>query len=102
MYDKTEQKVKEVIPLEKLTYVVFLHFEGDEWGGMDFLKAPKAKLLCSDLSSKLNLTGWYKVPALFGIMEREKQVEGFLIRNKQYYEMKMLQLLCPCFTLILH
>ena len=30
---------------------------------MEFLKAPKAKLLCSELSSKLNLTGWYNVPA---------------------------------------
>ena len=51
MYDKIEEKIKEVIPLEKLTYVAFLHFESDEWGGMEFLKAPKAKLLCSDLSS---------------------------------------------------
>jgi flavorubredoxin len=32
-------------------------------GGMEFLKAPKAKLLCSDLSSKLNLRGWHSVPA---------------------------------------
>jgi flavorubredoxin len=63
MYDKIEEKIKEVIPLEKLTFVAFLHFESDEWGGMEFLKAPKAKLLCSDLSSKLNLTGWYNRPA---------------------------------------
>ena len=62
MYEKIEEKVKEVIPLEKLTNVAFLHFESDEWGGMDFLKAPKARLICSDLSSKLNLTGWYNVP----------------------------------------
>jgi len=63
MYEQIEQKVKEVIPLEKLSYVAFLHFESDEWGGMEFLKAPKAKLVCSDLSSKLNLTGWYNMPA---------------------------------------
>ena len=63
MYDSIEKKLKEVIPLEKLAYVAFLHFESDEWGGMEFLKAPKAKLLCSDLSSKLNLTGWYNVPS---------------------------------------
>jgi flavorubredoxin len=72
MYDKIEEKVKEVIALEKLAYVAFLHFESDEWGGMEFLKAPKAKLLCSDLSSKINLTGWYNVPAdhiSFGIMK---------------------------------
>lgn len=43
--------------------MAFLHFEGDEWGGMEFLKAPKVKLLCSDLSSKLNLTLWYNRPA---------------------------------------
>lgn len=62
MYKKIEQKVKEVIPLQKLTYVAFLHFESDEWGGMAFLDSADAKLVCSDLSSKLNLTGWYDVP----------------------------------------
>src|ERR687890_2431200 len=62
MYEKIAEKVKEVIPLEKLTNVAFLHFESDEWGGMDFLKAPKAKLLCSELTSKLNLSGWNNVP----------------------------------------
>ena len=40
----------------------FLHFESDEWGGMEFLQSPKIRLECSDLSSKLNLTGWYNVP----------------------------------------
>src|SRR5215467_2407139 len=63
MYEKIEQKVKEIIPLEKLAYVAFLHFESDEYGGMNFLKSPKAKLVCSDLSSKLNLTGWQNVPS---------------------------------------
>lgn len=62
MYPKIEEKVKEVIPLEKLGYVAFLHFESDEWGGMEFLKSPKARLICSDLSSRLNLTGWYNMP----------------------------------------
>ncbi len=62
MYQRVEEKVKEVIPLEKLSYVAFLHFESDEWGGMEFLKAPGVKLLCSDLSSKLNLVGWNNVP----------------------------------------
>src|SRR6266540_7145295 len=51
MYKKIEEKVKEVIPLEKLAYVSFLHFESDEWGGMEFLNASKARLVCSDLSS---------------------------------------------------
>jgi flavorubredoxin len=62
MYRKIEEKVKEVIPLHKLTYVSFLHFESDEWGGMEFLESADARLVCSDLSSKLNLTGWYNIP----------------------------------------
>ena len=63
MYKKIETKVKEIIPLQKLAYVSFLHFESDEWGGMAFLDSADAKLVCSDLSSKLNLTGWYNIPA---------------------------------------
>ena len=62
LYKKIEEKVKEVIPLQRLAYVAFLHFESDEWGGMKFLESADAKLVCSDLSSKLNLTGWYNVP----------------------------------------
>lgn len=62
MYEGVAEKVKEVIPLEKLAYVAFLHFESDKWGGMEFLKCPNVKLLCSDLSSKLNLVGWDGVP----------------------------------------
>ncbi|MBA3750735.1 MAG: hypothetical protein H0X03_07600 [Nitrosopumilus sp.] len=62
MYRKIEEKVKEVIPLQKLSYVSFLHFESDEWGGMAFLDSADARLVCSDLSSKLNLTGWYNIP----------------------------------------
>ncbi|MGN6631542.1 MAG: hypothetical protein ACTHKP_04810 [Nitrososphaeraceae archaeon] len=56
MYSKIEEKVKEVVPLEKLSYIAFLHFEADECRGMEFLKVSKAKMICSDLSSKLNLT----------------------------------------------
>jgi flavorubredoxin len=62
MYKKIEEKVKEVIPLQKLAYVSFLHFESDEWGGMAFLESADAKLVCSDLSSKLNLAGWNGIP----------------------------------------
>lgn len=62
MYKKIEEKVKEVIPLQELAYVSFLHFESDEWGGMAFLESADAKLVCSDLSSKLNLAGWHGIP----------------------------------------
>ncbi|PWU79052.1 MAG: hypothetical protein DLM72_19400 [Candidatus Nitrosopolaris wilkensis] len=41
MYEKIEEKVKEVIPLEKLTHVALLHFESDEWGGMEFLNVQR-------------------------------------------------------------
>ena len=62
MYKNIKQKIKEVISLAKLAYVSFLHFESDEWGGMEFLESANAKLVCSDLSSKLNLMGWYNIP----------------------------------------
>jgi flavorubredoxin len=63
MYSKIEEKLKEVIPMQKLTYIAFLHFESDEWGGMAVLDSADARLVCSDLSSTLNLTGWYNVPS---------------------------------------
>lgn len=62
MYKNIKEKIKEVIPLQKLAYVSFLHFESDEWGGMAFLESADAKLVCSDLSSNLNIMGWYNVP----------------------------------------
>ena len=62
MYKNIEEKIKEVIHLQKLTYVSFLHFESDEWGGMEFLESANAKLVCSELSSRLNMMGWYNVP----------------------------------------
>jgi flavorubredoxin len=37
MYKNIEDKIKVVIPLQKLAYVSFLHFESDEWGGMELL-----------------------------------------------------------------
>ena len=62
MYKNIEEKIKEVISLDKLAYVSFLHFESDEWGGMEFLESANAKLVCSELSSRLNLMGWYNIP----------------------------------------
>jgi hypothetical protein len=50
-------------PIQKLIYVAFLHFESDEWRGMAVLDSADARLVCSDLSSTLNLTGWYNVPS---------------------------------------
>ena len=49
-----------VLDPSKLEYVILLHFEADENGGMDrFLEgAPSSTLACSALSAILNLSGW--------------------------------------------
>src|SRR5919108_319431 len=52
--------VAQVLDPGKLEYVILLHFESDENGGMDrFLEgAPDSTLACSALSYDLNLSGW--------------------------------------------
>ena len=74
MYSKIEEKVKEVGPIEKLSYIAFLHFEADECRGMELLKVSKAKMICSDLSSKLNLT------------EMKMPIRSYLILGKRIIE----------------
>jgi flavorubredoxin len=60
MYDDVHGAIEEVVDPGKLAYVVLLHFEADECGGMDrFLEgAPDSALACSALSVQLNLSGW--------------------------------------------
>jgi len=60
MYDQVRDAVAEVLDPATLQYVVLLHFESDECGGMDrFLEgAPDSTLACSALSVDLNLSGW--------------------------------------------
>jgi flavorubredoxin len=60
MYDDVRKAVAEVLDPGKLAYVVLLHFESDECGGMTRLLegAPSSALLCSDASVQLNLSGW--------------------------------------------
>jgi flavorubredoxin len=60
MYDDVRDAVAEVLDPGTLEYVVLLHFESDECGGMDrFLEgAPTSTLACSALSADLNLSGW--------------------------------------------
>jgi flavorubredoxin len=60
MYDDVRGAVAEVLDPGKLAYVILLHFEADECGGMDrFLEgAPDSTLACSALSTELNLRGW--------------------------------------------
>jgi flavorubredoxin len=60
MYDDIRGAVGEVLDPGKLEYVILLHFESDECGGMDrFLEgAPASALACSAASVELNLAGW--------------------------------------------
>ena len=61
MYKNIEEKIKEIIPLQKLAYVSLLNLKVMNGGGMGFLESADAKLVCSDLSSKLNMMGWYNL-----------------------------------------
>jgi flavorubredoxin len=60
MYDSVRDAVAEVLDPAKLAYVILLHFEADECGGMDrfVAGAPNSALACSELSAVLNLSGW--------------------------------------------
>jgi flavorubredoxin len=59
-YEGVREAIAEVLDPGKLEYVMLLHFEADECGGMDrFLEAaPDSTLACSALSAELNLKGW--------------------------------------------
>jgi glyoxylase-like metal-dependent hydrolase (beta-lactamase superfamily II) len=60
MYDDVRGAVREALDPGRLAYVILLHFESDECGGMDrFLDgAPDSALACSAASVQLNLSGW--------------------------------------------
>jgi flavorubredoxin len=60
LYEGVREGIAEVLDPSKLEYVILLHFEADENGGMDrFLEgAPSSTLACSALSAILNLSGW--------------------------------------------
>jgi flavorubredoxin len=60
LYEPVRDAIAQVIDPGKLEYVILLHFESDENGGMDrFLEgAPDSTLACSALSYDLNLSGW--------------------------------------------
>ena len=59
-YDSIRKAIGEVLDPARLAYVVLLHFEGDECGGMDrfMAEAPQAQLVGSDMSAILNLTAF--------------------------------------------
>ena len=57
-YDGIHKAIGEVLDPARLAYVVLLHFEGDECGGMErvMAEAPNAQLVGSDMSAILSLT----------------------------------------------
>jgi flavorubredoxin len=59
-YDEIRKAVAEVLDPASLAYVVLLHFEGDECGGMDrfMAEAPNAQLVGCEMSAVLNLSAF--------------------------------------------
>ncbi len=60
MYEGVRDAVSKVLDPSKLEYILLLHFESDECGGMDRFHscAPTSTLVCSAASDRLNLSGW--------------------------------------------
>jgi flavorubredoxin len=69
MYDPIRRAIGEVLDPSRLEYVVLLHFEADECGGMHrfVAAAPESTLACCEASALLNLSGW----------QYEGRVQGF-------------------------
>lgn len=57
MYKDVHRAIARVLDPARLAYLILLHFEGDECGGMErfMAKAPRAQLVSSELSAQLNL-----------------------------------------------
>jgi flavorubredoxin len=60
MYDPIRNAIGEVLDPSKLEFVLLLHFESDECGGLHrFVEgAPESTLACCEASAVLNLAGW--------------------------------------------
>jgi flavorubredoxin len=56
-YERIRAAIAQVLDPARLAHVALLHFEGDECGGMDrfMAEAPRAQLVASALSARLNL-----------------------------------------------
>jgi flavorubredoxin len=59
-------QIEKVMPLHKLRYVAFSHFEADECGGLpDFLAAaPEARPVCSDVAAMVSVSDFVDVPPI--------------------------------------
>jgi flavorubredoxin len=72
-YDAVRNAVAQVLDPARLEFVVLLHFEADECGGMDrfVAEAPRSTLACSALSAGLNLSGWNHAGNVQGFTDGE-------------------------------
>jgi flavorubredoxin len=70
-YENVRNGVAQVLDPAKLAYVVLLHFESDECGGMyGFVgEAPESELVGSDFSINGNLRGWMYSGRLLGVRD---------------------------------
>src|SRR5260370_12552538 len=77
-YEQVSKAIAEVIDPSRLEFVILLHFEADECGGMDrFLEAAhKSVLVGSWLSIGVNLTHWNYRGALTGFKHCETWERG--------------------------
>ena len=60
MYEDVRNSIREVLDPARLAYIILLHFEGDECGGMErfMAQAGDARLVGCELSASLNLNSF--------------------------------------------
>jgi flavorubredoxin len=73
VYDDVRRAIAEVLDPASLAYVLLLHFESDECGGMQRFvdQAPGSELVCSDMSVAIGLSGWDFSGPVRGMKEGE-------------------------------
>jgi flavorubredoxin len=66
LFPLIREQIETVLPLAKLRYVAFSHFEADECGSLpDFLAAaPEARPVCSDIAAMVSVSDFVDVPPL--------------------------------------
>lgn len=60
MYEDVCKAIRQVLDPARLAFIILLHFEGDECGGMErfMAQAPGARLVGCELSARLNLSSF--------------------------------------------
>jgi flavorubredoxin len=73
LFPLIRQQIETVMPLAKLRYVAFSHFEADECGSLpEFLAAaPEARPVCSDIAAMVSVGDFVDVPPI-GLRDGEE------------------------------